>query len=108
MEISSHYFYYAPKLTSEPEEKSPANQGAAGCPEVAAAGEVNLQDRLELVQAQNLASPPPEPVDLARAAELLRQVQEQMQVLEKQEAREVHQVDRLRDLLCRLAQPETE
>lgn len=106
VEISSHYPYYPVKLTMEAEEKAAGEQPVRSGAEGAVSSEVDLKDRLELVRAQNLASPPPEPVDLARAAELLRQVQEEMQLLGKQEAGELHQVDRLRDLLYRLSQPE--
>jgi hypothetical protein len=67
---------------------------------------LEAEDRLELVRTQNLASPPQEPVDLAKAADLLRQVQDSMQTLDKQNARELYQFDRLRDLLYRVSQPE--
>jgi hypothetical protein len=104
VEISSHYLYYTARLTPEPEEQPSGGQQTAASPEATVAGGVEVEDRLELVRAQNLVSPPPEPVDLARAAELLRQVQDQMQLLGKQEARELYQVDRLRDLSYRISQ----
>ena len=106
MEISSHYPYYTAKLAPEPEEQTTAGQQAQKSPEVKAAGMLETEDRLELVRTQNLASPPQEPVDLTRAADLLRQVQDQMQTMDKQEARELYQFDRLRDLLYRVSQPE--
>ena len=106
VEISSHYPYYTAKLAPEPEEQTTAGQQAQKSPEVKTAGMLETEDRLELVRTQNLASPPQEPVDLTRAADLLRQVQDQMQTMDKQEARELYQFDRLRDLLYRVSQPE--
>ena len=105
VEISNLYPYYTAKLTPEPEKQTscgqPASRGTeAQNPEQAAAAE----DCLELVRTQNMASLPQEPVDLARAAELLRQVQDQLNLLEKQEARELYQFDRLRLLLYQVSQ----
>lgn len=104
MEISSHYPYYPATLLTDADQQTSGGPKASGGLEAQVAAEVNLEDRLELVRAQNLASPPREPVDLSRAAELLRQVQEQMQLLGKQEAGELYEVDRLRDLAYRVAQ----
>ena len=58
------------------------------------------------MRTQNLASPPQEPVDLAKAVDLLRQVQNQMQGLDKQDAQDLYQYDRLRDLMYRVSQPD--
>jgi len=104
VEISNLYPYCTAKLTPEPEKKTsygrPASRGTeAHNPEQAAA-----EDCLEIVRTQNMASPPQEPVDLAKAAELLRQVQDQLNLLEKQEARELYQFDRLRLLLYQVSQ----
>ncbi len=104
MEISSPYLYYTAKLAPEPEDQASGGQQASSSPEATVPGKVETEDRLELVRAQNLASPPQEPVDLARAAEILRQVQDQLHLLGKQEARELYQFDRLRDLLYRVSQ----
>jgi len=106
VEISSHYPYYAAKLELEPEEEPAAQTRASLGAEAAISGEVETGDRIDLVRQQNLASPLQEPVDLTKAGELLRQVQDQMQLLAKQEAQELYQFDRLRDLLYRVAQPE--
>ena len=105
MEISSHYPYYTAKLAPEPEEQTSISQQPTKSSEPSKAAMIETEDRLELVRTQNLASPPQEPVDLARAADLLRQVQSQMQGLDKQDARELYQFDRLRDLMYRVAQP---
>ena len=105
VEISNLYSYYTAKLTPEPEEQTSCGQQASRGPEAQHPEQQSAaEDCLELVRAQNMASPPQEPVDLARAAELLRQVQGQMNILEKQEARELYQFDRLRDLLYQVSQ----
>jgi hypothetical protein len=106
VEISSHYPYYTAKLAPEQQEQTTAGQQAQKSSEAEAVERLGTEDRLELVRIQNLASPPQEPVDLAKAAELLRQVQDQMQTMDKQDARELYQFDRLRDLLYRISQPE--
>ncbi len=106
MEISSYYPYYTNKLAPESEGQATAGQQAQKNPEAAAAELLATEDRLDLVRTQNLASPPQEPVDLAKAADLLRQVQDQMQTMDKQDARELYHFDRLRDLLYRVSQPE--
>ncbi len=104
VEISNLYPYYTAKLTPEPQEQSSCGQPASGPTEANNPEQPTAEDCLELVRTQNMASPPQEPVDLARAAELLRQVQDQMNVLEKQEARELYQFDRLRELLYQVSQ----
>ena len=106
MEISSHYPYYTAKLAPESQEQTINSQPASKSPEATNPGMIESEDRLELVRTQNLASPPQEPVDLARAADLLRQVQGQMQGLGKQDAGELYQYDRLRDLMYRVSQPD--
>jgi hypothetical protein len=106
VEISNQYPYYTAKLAPEPEEQTACGQPASRRTEANSPEEAAVVDRLELVRAQNIASPAQEPVDLARAAELLRQVQDQMNLLEKQEARELYQFDRLRDLLFQVSTTE--
>jgi hypothetical protein len=104
VEISNYYSYYTAKLAPEPEEQASGGQPASRPTEAEMPEQAAAEDRLELVRAQNLASPAQEPVDLAKAAELLHQVQDQMNLLEKQEARELYQFDRLRDLLYQVSQ----
>jgi len=106
VEISSHYPYYTAKLSPDTEDQAPVSQKTVSNPEVNGAGLVQMEDRLELVRTQNLASPPQESVDLAQAADLLRQVKDQMHILGKQEARELYQFDRLRDLLYQVSNSE--
>jgi hypothetical protein len=98
VEISSHYPYFA-RLAPEQQEQTATAPQSEKNPEPKATEMVGTEERLELVRTQNLASPPPEPVDLAKAAELLRQVQDQMQVLNRQDAQELYQFDRLRELM---------
>lgn len=105
MEISSHYPYFA-RLAPETQEQTAAAHQPAKTSEPAAAEMLGTEDRLELVRTQNLASPPQEPVDLAKAAQLLRQVQDQMQVLNREDAQELYQFDRLREIMYRVSQPE--
>lgn len=105
LEISSHYPYYTAKLAPEPDAQTPVTPKNASDPEVINEGLVALEDRLELVRTQNLASPPQEPVDLAQAADLLRQVKDQMNALGKEEAKDLYQFDRLRNLLYQVANP---
>jgi hypothetical protein len=104
VEISNYYPYYTGKLATEPEEQTSGGQPASRLTETDMPEQAASEDRFELVRAQNVASPAQEPVGLARAAELLRQVQDHMNLMEKQEARELYQFDRLRDLLYRVSQ----
>jgi hypothetical protein len=106
VEISSHYPYYTARLSTEAQEQTTGNQQTAKVREAAAPEVAANADRLDLVTAQNLASPPQEPVDLARAASLLNQVQDQMQGLDRGGAQNLYQYDRLRDLMLRVSQPE--
>lgn len=106
VEISNLYPYYTAKLMREPDDQTSCGQPASRGTEANNPDSSAAEDCLELVRAQNMASPAQEPVDLARAAELLRQVQNQMNLLEKQEARELYQFDRLRNLLCQVSQNE--
>jgi len=104
VEISNLYPYYTAKLAPEPEQQSSCGQTVSGPNQAQNQEQTTTEDCIELVRTQNMASPPQEPVDLAKAAELLRQVQDQMNVLEKQEAMELYQFDRLRELLYQVSQ----
>jgi len=106
VEISSHYPYYTQRLAPEQENQAAGSKVDSPKTEANVSTGIDSEDRLELVRTQNLASPPQEAVDLARAAELMRQVQEQFLGMEKQEARELYEFDRLRDLLYRVSQPD--
>lgn len=92
---------FAPFRQVEEQPATSSNPARAGkAQEEPAAAE----DRLELVRAQNLASPVPEPVVLDKAIELLRQVREQLHLLEKKEAQELYQEERLKELSYRIFQ----
>jgi hypothetical protein len=107
VEISSHYPHYASQLLTETEDQLAGGKRPDPGSETKVTGEAPAGDRLNLVRTQNLASPLEESVDLTRAAELLRRVQEQMPLLQKEEAGELYRFDRLRDLLYRVSQPES-
>jgi hypothetical protein len=102
VEISSHYGYQAVMLAPESEDKAPVYQKSSEPAEQTAASLTTAEDRLELVRVQNLASPPPEPVDLKEALNLVRQVQAQMSAVSRQDMQELYQFDRLRDLCCKI------
>lgn len=59
-------------------------------------------DRVELVRAQNLASPLPQAVDLQEALRLLAQVTRQVEAADRQELRRLFHDEPLRELCCRL------
>jgi hypothetical protein len=67
---------------------------------------VTDEDRVELVRTQNLASPPPEEVDVDQAQLLLQQVQQDWSQMNRSDLRELYQFDRLRDLCCQIQQAE--
>ncbi|MDI6854699.1 MAG: hypothetical protein QME75_13980 [Deltaproteobacteria bacterium] len=101
VEISGIPPYLAGRLP-EPEQQIDkgrnSGQSAGGAPVSEQAGKA----RVQLVRAQNLLSPALENADLKKAAVLLRQVTHQFATMERQEMRQLYQVDRLRDLCCRL------
>lgn len=106
MEISSHYPHYLAKGAVNPEDQVSAQpETAKRLPEPAGL-ETSEGDRVELVRGQNLASPPAAEMDLKQAALLLRQVAHQLNLMSRQEMRELYQFERLRDLCCRLQEPE--
>ena len=65
-----------------------------------------IEDRVELVRAQNQASPPAEEVDMDRALELLQQVQQDLSTTNRQDLQELYQFDRLRDLCTQVQMAE--
>jgi hypothetical protein len=64
------------------------------------------EDRVELVRAQNQASPPPEEVDINQALELLQQVQQDLSNTNRQDLQDLYQFDRLRDLCTQVQMAE--
>lgn len=105
MEISTYYLYYPAKLAPEAEGQEPQPAGDRQPRESVAPGELAAEEKIDLVRQQNLVSPPQEPVDLTRAAELLRQVQAELNGWGKSEAQELYHYDRLRELLYQVSQP---
>lgn len=61
-------------------------------------------DRVDLIRAQNLASPLPQDLDLKEALRLLAQVTRQVEAADRQELRRLFHDEPLRDLCCRLAE----
>ena len=106
VEISSHYPYYLATGAVNPEDQVSAQPEAAKRLPEPQALETSEGDRVELVRGQNLASPPVAEVDLKETAVLLRQVAHQLSLMSRQEMRELYQFDRLRELCCRLQEPE--
>jgi succinate dehydrogenase/fumarate reductase flavoprotein subunit len=98
MEISSLYPQQTATLESGVEDRVAISRQAVQAPQnqenQTAAGE----DKVELVTSQNLASPPPEEVDVDQALQLLQQVQQDLGNFSRQDLRELYQFDRLRDL----------
>ena len=64
------------------------------------------EDRVDLVRAQNQASPPPEEVDINQALELLQQVQQDLSLSNRQDLQDMYQFDRLRDLCAQVQMAE--
>lgn len=102
MEISGLSPYLIANASGEPDNQVSAGHRADDLQGGASAPETDAKDRVELVQAQNLASPVPEQVNIKRAAILLRQVMQQLSVLDRQAMRGLYRFDRLRDLCLRL------
>ncbi len=84
----------------EPEEHKEA--GAPG-PRQTTAMPRTGEDRVDLVRAQNLASPLPQDLDLKEALRLLTQVTRQVEAADRQDLRRLFHDEPLRELCCRLA-----
>jgi hypothetical protein len=106
VEISSNYPFYRGTGVENLENPASARPENPPAPLAEAAPEALAPDRVALVHAQNLASPPAAEVDLKQAAVLLRQVTHQFSLMNRQEMRELYQFQRLRDLCCRLQEQE--
>lgn len=62
------------------------------------------EDRVELIRAQNLASPLPRDLDLKEALRLLAQVTRQVEEADRQELRRLYHDEALREWCCRLTE----
>jgi cell division septation protein DedD len=102
LEISGLSPYLAVQVSADPEDQTTASQETAQAAKSSPTPATSAPDRVELVRTQNLASPPPEQMDIKEAAILLRQVTLQLGGMERQDMRQLYQFDRLRDLCCRL------
>lgn len=102
MEISSLYPQQTLTLESGVEDRVAVSRQAAQAASNQENENASEEDRVELVRTQNLASPPPEEVDVDQALELLQQVQEDLSALKRQDLRELYQFDRLRDLCAQV------
>ncbi|MCL6621428.1 MAG: hypothetical protein K6T55_04930 [Syntrophobacterales bacterium] len=86
----------------EPEEQQEPSQAAA--PRPPSPPPLAEGDRVELVRAQNLASPLPQAVDLKEALRLLAQVARQVEAADRQDLRRLYHDEPLRELCCRLTE----
>jgi len=102
VEIRAHYCYQPVISTPESEDKAPVYQKSADSAKPNETTLTTAEDRTELVRVQNLASPPPQQMDLEGALNLVRQVQGQMSAVNRQDMQELYQFDRLRDLCCKV------
>ncbi len=102
MEISALQPYQTVNLAPESEEQIALSPQPARAEETQPPQEVASGDRVELVRTQNLASPTAEPVDLERALGLVHQVQEQFNLMPREDMRQMYQFDRLRDLVLQI------
>jgi len=106
VEISSLYPQQMVSLESGVEDRVTVSQQATQTSQNQENPSATEEDRVELVRTQNLASPPPEEVDLNQALELLQQVQQDWSQLDRKDLRELYEFDRLRDLCCQVQQVE--
>ena len=102
MEISSLYPQQTVTLESGVEDRVAVSRQTAQ--EVQDQDDQNntAEDRVELVRAQNQASPPPEEVDMDQALQLLQQVQQDLSLSNRQDLQDLYQFDRLRDLCAQV------
>jgi hypothetical protein len=101
VEISGIPPYLAARLP-EPEQQIDKGRNSGQSSGSTAVREQEGEAPVDLVRAQNLASPALEDTDLEKAAVLLRQVTHQFTTMERQEMRQLYQFDRLRELCCQL------
>jgi predicted lipid-binding transport protein (Tim44 family) len=102
MEISSHYPQQTMTLESGVEDRAAVSRQATAAALNSEDQTAAEEDRVELIRAQNLASPPPEDVDLDQARQLLQQVQQDWSALGRKDLRELYQFDRLREIVAQV------
>ncbi|MEW6659578.1 MAG: hypothetical protein AB1424_13035 [Thermodesulfobacteriota bacterium] len=102
MEISSLYPQQTMTLDSGVDDRVTVANQATPEAQNAESQTASEEDRVELVTTQNLASPPPEEVDVDQAQQLLQQVQQDWSNFSRQDLRELYQFDRLREICAQV------
>lgn len=102
MEISSLYPQQTMTLDSGVDDRVSVSNQATKEAQNTGSQTTAEADRVDLVTAQNLASPPPEEVDVNQAQELLQQVQQDWSSMNRQDLRELYQFDRLREICAQV------
>jgi len=102
VEISSLYPQQTMTLDSGVDDRVTVSRQAAQEAQNADSQSTSEEDRVELVRTQNLASPPPEEVDVNQAQQLLQQVQQDWSSFSRQDLRELYHFDRLREICAQV------
>lgn len=102
MEISSLYPQQTLTLESGVEDRAAVSRQAAPAAPNSESQIAAEEDRVELIRTQNLASPPPEDVDVDQARQLLQQVQQDWSAFGRKDLRELYQFDRLREICAQV------
>jgi hypothetical protein len=98
MEITSLYPQQTVMLESGVEDRVTVSRQEAQGTQSSESQTTASEDRVELVTAQNQASPAPAEVDMAQAQQLLQQVQQDLSLSNRQDLQDLYNFDRLRDL----------
>ncbi|MDD2901899.1 MAG: hypothetical protein PHU44_05645 [Syntrophales bacterium] len=106
MEITSLYPQQTVMLEAGVEDRAAVSNQAAQVLQEQENQDNTIEDRVELVRAQNQASPPPEEVDIDQALALLQQVQQDLSLSNRQDLQDLYQFDRLRDLCAQVQMAE--
>jgi len=102
VEISSLYPQQTMTLDSGVDDRVTVSRQGAQEAQNADSQTSSEEDRVDLVRTQNLASPPPEEVDVNQAQQLLQQVQQDWSSFSRQDLRELYQFDRLREICAQV------
>jgi hypothetical protein len=102
VEISGLYSLETVTVTPDAQEQGQSPSAAPAATVSGETGDIAVQDRVALVRAQNLASPPVETATLKEALTLVRQVRDQLTVMDRDDKGRLYQFDRLRELCLRL------
>ena len=106
MEISSLYPQQTMTLESGVEDRVAVARQEAQEAQNSESQTTATEDRVDLVRAQNLASPPPAEVDVDQAQQLLQQVQQDLSLTNRQDLQDLYNFDRLRDLCTQVQMAE--